>query len=75
MVARIFKEFKILISIFVIGAARGCGWQNIYTIINLGAYYLVGIPCAVLFAFICSYGGMVSFSVKMSISFTSIQGN
>lgn len=40
------------------GAARGYGWQNICTIINLGAYYIVGIPCSVLFAFICNFGGM-----------------
>ncbi|XP_076897006.1 protein DETOXIFICATION 16-like [Bidens hawaiensis] len=40
------------------GAARGCGWQNVCAIINLGAYYIVGIPCAVLFAFILHVGGM-----------------
>ncbi|KAI4376260.1 hypothetical protein MLD38_014045 [Melastoma candidum] len=33
------------------GTARGCGWQNIGAFINLGAYYLVGIPVAVLLAF------------------------
>ncbi|MED6117605.1 hypothetical protein PIB30_111502, partial [Stylosanthes scabra] len=31
------------------GAARGCGWQNLCAFINLGAYYVVGIPCAILF--------------------------
>ncbi|XP_024990522.1 protein DETOXIFICATION 16-like [Cynara cardunculus var. scolymus] len=40
------------------GAARGCGWQNTCAIINLGAYYVVGIPCALLFAFILHVGGM-----------------
>ncbi|KAK9276258.1 hypothetical protein L1049_005789 [Liquidambar formosana] len=40
------------------GAARGCGWQNICAVINLGAYYVVGIPSAVLFAFIFHIGGM-----------------
>ncbi|KAI7734695.1 hypothetical protein M8C21_032114 [Ambrosia artemisiifolia] len=40
------------------GAARGCGWQNICAVINLGAYYIVGIPCALLFAFILHVGGM-----------------
>ncbi|KAI3730624.1 hypothetical protein L1987_61796 [Smallanthus sonchifolius] len=40
------------------GAARGCGWQNVCAIINLGAYYIVGIPCAVLLAFILHVGGM-----------------
>ncbi|KAL8218644.1 hypothetical protein R6Q57_022017 [Mikania cordata] len=40
------------------GAARGCGWQNFCAIMNLGAYYIVGIPCALLFAFILHVGGM-----------------
>ncbi|KAL4612429.1 hypothetical protein ACB092_08G197800 [Castanea dentata] len=39
------------------GAARGCGWQNLCSFINLGAYYLVGIPSAVLFAFVFHFGG------------------
>ncbi|KAK2991334.1 hypothetical protein RJ640_007554, partial [Escallonia rubra] len=46
-------------SIFsVFSAARGCGWQNLCAIINLGAYYVVAIPCAVLFAFGLHIGGM-----------------
>ncbi|GKC18847.1 DETOXIFICATION 16-like protein isoform X1 [Tanacetum coccineum] len=40
------------------GAARGCGWQNVCAIMNLGAYYVVGIPCALLFAFTLNVGGM-----------------
>ncbi|GAV74298.1 MatE domain-containing protein, partial [Cephalotus follicularis] len=40
------------------GAARGCGWQNLCAFINLGAYYVVGIPCALLFAFTFHLGGM-----------------
>ncbi|XP_050273266.1 protein DETOXIFICATION 16-like isoform X2 [Quercus robur] len=40
------------------GAARGCGWQNLCSFINLGAYYFVGIPSAVLFAFIFHFGGI-----------------
>jgi Na+-driven multidrug efflux pump len=43
------------------GAARGCGWQNLCASINLGAYYVVGIPSAILFAFVFHIGGMVSF--------------
>lgn len=39
------------------GAARGCGWQNLCAFINLGAYYVVGIPSAVLFAFVFHFGG------------------
>ncbi|XP_019054836.1 PREDICTED: protein DETOXIFICATION 10-like isoform X2 [Nelumbo nucifera] len=33
------------------GVARGCGWQHIGAIINLGAFYLVGIPVAALLGF------------------------
>ncbi|KAH9624942.1 hypothetical protein KSS87_004434 [Heliosperma pusillum] len=40
------------------GAARGCGWQNMCSVINLGAYYFVALPCAVLFAFVLHIGGM-----------------
>ncbi|XP_060670607.1 protein DETOXIFICATION 16-like isoform X2 [Ziziphus jujuba] len=34
------------------GNARGCGWQKIGAYVNLGPYYLVGIPSAVLLAFV-----------------------
>ncbi|CAO2830706.1 unnamed protein product [Amaranthus hypochondriacus] len=40
------------------GAARGCGWQNMCSVINLGAYYFVALPCALLFAFVLHIGGM-----------------
>ncbi|WCJ22304.1 MATE efflux family protein [Euphorbia peplus] len=40
------------------GAARGCGWQNLCATINLGAYYLVAIPCSLLFAFVFHFGSM-----------------
>ncbi|KAL5724996.1 Protein DETOXIFICATION 16 [Ranunculus cassubicifolius] len=39
------------------GNARGCGWQKIGAFVNLGAYYLVGIPAAVLLAFVFHLGG------------------
>ncbi|KAK8939855.1 MATE efflux family protein 5 [Platanthera guangdongensis] len=34
------------------GIARGCGLQKICAFANLGAYYVVGIPSAILFAFV-----------------------
>uniref|UniRef100_A0A0D3FUV3 Protein DETOXIFICATION n=1 Tax=Oryza barthii TaxID=65489 RepID=A0A0D3FUV3_9ORYZ len=40
------------------GVARGCGWQKVGAIVNLGAYYLVGIPAALCFAFVYHLGGM-----------------
>ncbi|KAH7658566.1 multidrug resistance protein MATE family protein [Dioscorea alata] len=39
------------------GTARGCGWQNIGALVNLGAYYIFGIPSAVLLAFVFKIGG------------------
>ncbi|KAE8652469.1 hypothetical protein Csa_014070 [Cucumis sativus] len=39
------------------GIARGCGWQKIGAYVNLGSYYLVGIPSAVLLAFVFHVGG------------------
>ncbi|XP_043695207.1 protein DETOXIFICATION 16-like [Telopea speciosissima] len=39
------------------GTARGCGWQKIGAFINLGAYYLVGIPSAIVLAFVLHIGG------------------
>ncbi|KAK1301456.1 MATE efflux family protein 8 [Acorus calamus] len=39
------------------GAARGCGWQKMCSIINFGAYYVAGLPSAVLFAFVFHLGG------------------
>ncbi|XP_042434460.1 protein DETOXIFICATION 16-like [Zingiber officinale] len=39
------------------GAARGSGWQKFCSYVNLGAYYVVGIPSAVIFAFFLHLGG------------------
>ncbi|KAF5804738.1 putative multi antimicrobial extrusion protein [Helianthus annuus] len=39
------------------GAVRGSGRQKIGAVLNLGAYYLIGIPLAVLFAFVLHFGG------------------
>ncbi|CAH1423274.1 unnamed protein product [Lactuca virosa] len=39
------------------GVARGCGWQKICTLVNLGAYYLVGLPFAMALTFVYGLGG------------------
>ncbi|CAI9758415.1 unnamed protein product [Fraxinus pennsylvanica] len=39
------------------GVARGCGWQHIGAYINLGAYYVVGIPVALLLGFVLHLKG------------------
>ncbi|CAN0892299.1 Protein DETOXIFICATION 14 [Linum grandiflorum] len=40
------------------GIARGCGWQHIGAYINLGAFYLCGIPVGVLLGFFTGLRGM-----------------
>ncbi|PNT77641.1 protein DETOXIFICATION 16 isoform X3 [Brachypodium distachyon] len=40
------------------GIVRGCGFQKIGAFVNLSAYYLVGIPAALCFAFLYHFGGM-----------------
>ncbi|BAT93846.1 hypothetical protein LR48_Vigan609s001000 [Vigna angularis] len=39
------------------GIARGCGWQHLGVYVNLGAFYLCGIPVAVILAFVVRVGG------------------
>ncbi|KAI9175035.1 hypothetical protein LWI28_026430 [Acer negundo] len=39
------------------GTARGCGWQKIGAYVNLGAYYLVGLPSAIILTFVFGFGG------------------
>ncbi|KAK7380069.1 hypothetical protein VNO78_32446 [Psophocarpus tetragonolobus] len=39
------------------GIARGCGWQKLGAFVNLGSYYLVGVPLAVVLAFILHMKG------------------
>ncbi|XP_012079981.1 protein DETOXIFICATION 16 [Jatropha curcas] len=34
------------------GTARGCGWQKIGAYVNFGAYYFVGLPCAIVLTFV-----------------------
>ncbi|KAK7320154.1 hypothetical protein RJT34_04888 [Clitoria ternatea] len=45
------------IQLVLSGTARGCGWQKIGAFINLGSFYLVGIPSAIMFAFVLYIGG------------------
>ncbi|KAJ1392028.1 Multi antimicrobial extrusion protein [Sesbania bispinosa] len=39
------------------GIARGCGWQKFGAFVNLGSYYLVGVPFAIVFAFVLHMKG------------------
>jgi len=39
------------VSSFASGVARGSGWQKIGAYINLGSFYLVGLPVAAVLGF------------------------
>ncbi|MFS7971701.1 putative multi antimicrobial extrusion protein [Helianthus anomalus] len=39
------------------GVVRECGWQKVGTLVNLEAYYLVGLPSAVTLTFVYNLGG------------------
>jgi Na+-driven multidrug efflux pump len=53
------RSYLRVLDIFPPGVARGCGWQKIGACVNLGAYYLVGVPVGYCFAFVYHMGGMV----------------
>ncbi|KAF3794992.1 hypothetical protein EJ110_NYTH06222, partial [Nymphaea thermarum] len=40
-----------------LGIARGCGWQKFGALINIGAYYIVGVPSAAFLAFFSHLSG------------------
>eukprot|EP00253_Pinus_taeda_P030162 PITA_30162 len=54
------------------GIARGCGWQTLGAYINLGAYYAVGIPIAVILAFLLHLGGRVSYPSLINFKLLSL---
>nr|XP_043615581.1 protein DETOXIFICATION 14-like [Erigeron canadensis] len=47
-----FTIFADTIQSILSGVARGSGWQHIGAYINLGSYYLVGIPMALVLGFL-----------------------
>ncbi|XP_076960733.1 protein DETOXIFICATION 14-like [Bidens hawaiensis] len=52
-----FTIFVDTIQTILSGVARGSGWQGIGAYINLGSYYLVGIPMAIVLGFVCHLKG------------------
>lgn len=55
--ARLLAAKTISLASFLSGIARGCGWQHIGAYVNLGAFYLFGIPVAVALGFVFRVGG------------------
>jgi Na+-driven multidrug efflux pump len=41
------------------GVAIGAGWQSLVAFINIGCYYLVGLPLGALFGFKLNLGALV----------------
>ncbi|KAJ4808161.1 Protein DETOXIFICATION [Rhynchospora pubera] len=52
-ISNMFDSIQCVLS----GVARGCGWQKNGAFVNLGAFYAVGIPSAILLAFVFHIGG------------------
>ncbi|KAI3726440.1 hypothetical protein L1987_66237 [Smallanthus sonchifolius] len=52
-----FTIFADTIQAILSGVARGSGWQHIGAYINLGSYYLVGIPMALVLGFVVNLKG------------------
>ncbi|GJN15158.1 hypothetical protein PR202_gb02051 [Eleusine coracana subsp. coracana] len=64
------------------GIARGCGWQHLGAYVNLGSFYLVGIPVALFLGFVLkmegkglwmgiSCGSVVQFLLLSLVTFSS----
>nr|XP_009776777.1 PREDICTED: MATE efflux family protein 7-like [Nicotiana sylvestris] len=55
------------------GVARGSGWQHIVAYVNLGAYYLIGIPASLLMGFVLNWkekglwSGLIMGSIAQAI--------
>lgn len=62
---------------FAPGIARGSGWQHIGAYVNFGAYYVVGIPLAIVLGFFQNlrgegiWGGIVTGTILQVILLTS----
>lgn len=62
------------------GVARGSGWQHIGAYINLGAFYVVGLPVAIILGFVVHlkakglWIGIVTGSVVQSTLLSIITG-
>jgi Na+-driven multidrug efflux pump len=50
------------------GVLTGCGMQKIGAAVNLAAFYLIGIPMAVLLAFVFHLNGMVRTTALPNLS-------
>lgn len=45
--------------VHVLGVAIGAGWQSLVAYINLGCYYVIGLPAGILLGFTFNLGAEV----------------
>ncbi|GJS79470.1 protein transparent testa 12 [Tanacetum coccineum] len=73
-----FTMFTDTIQVILQGVARGTGWQHIGAYINLGSYYLAGIPMALILGFVVHlggkglWGGLITGSIMQCILLTLV---
>ncbi|KAH7848903.1 hypothetical protein Vadar_009902 [Vaccinium darrowii] len=81
------KELSILLSFTVLlnciqpvlsGVAVGSGWQALVAFVNLGSYYIVGVPLGLIMSWLLNFGieglwcGMISGTVVQTLILTII---
>jgi MATE family multidrug resistance protein len=49
-------DWTSLTSIEISGVAVGCGWQQFVAYVNIGCYYIVGVPLGVVLGFVFKLG-------------------
>lgn len=49
-----------VLGIYFVGVAVGGGWQGLVAYINLGCYYIFGLPFGYFLGYIANYGVMVN---------------
>lgn len=59
------KCMKLILYIFfsAVGVAIGAGWQNIVAYVNLGCYYIIGVPVGIVL------GNVFHLQVKVGFHF------
>lgn len=52
-----------MISMLLTGVAVGSGWQAMVAYVNIGCYYIIGLPLGFLMGWVFKLGVVVSFSL------------
>lgn len=65
IIVSIFEQWFKSCDFPVIGVAVGSGWQAMVAYVNLGCYYIVGLPLGFLMGWVFDLGVMVSLASKV----------